>query len=103
MAPPPSIPVPTATAAAPAPAKPVVPTAAIVAAMVNSGKNISDLIFSPGKPPQVEVSGHLTVVDIPGVGVMGPEDTSRVAGELIGQNKQALQQLKEDGSADLSY
>src|SRR6266404_3952853 len=103
MATPPSTPVPTVTAAAPAPAKQAVPTAAIVTAMVNSGKNISDLIFSPGKPPQVEFSGHLTVVNVPGVGVMGAEDTSRVAGDLIGPNKQAIQQLKEDGSADLSY
>jgi twitching motility protein PilT len=91
------------TAAAAAPARAAVATAAIVSAMVNSGKGISDLIFSPGRPPQVEVSGHLTAVNIEGVGVMKPEDTARVAGDLIGPNKLAIQQLKEDGSADLSY
>ncbi len=94
---------PAAAAPSAAPAKPVVPTMQIVTAMVNSHPGISDLILSPGRPPQVEVSGHLTVVEIPEVGVLMPDDTQRIAGDLIGQNKIALSTLKEDGSTDLSY
>jgi twitching motility protein PilT len=93
----------TTTMPAVAAAKPVVPTNAIITAMVNSSPGISDLILSPGRPPQVEVSGKLTAIEIAGVGVLMPDDTTRIAGDLIGQNKVAVQTLKEEGSADLSY
>src|SRR4051794_17437693 len=98
------VPAPATTGPAPAAAaKQVVPTPAIVSAMVNSGKNISDLILSPHRFPQVEVSGHLTAVEIPGVGMLLPDDTARVAGDLIGQNKLAMTTLREEGSCDVSY
>ncbi len=71
--------------------------------MVNHHKGISDLIFSPGRPPQVEVSGHLEGVEIPGVGTLSAADTERVANDLIGQNNIARQQLREEGSCDISY
>ena len=71
--------------------------------MVNFAKGVSDLIMSPGRPPQVELNSKLTAVTVPGQGILKPEDTARIAGDLIGPNKVALQQLKEDGSADLSY
>jgi twitching motility protein PilT len=105
-------PAPAATAAAPAqaPTAPAqtaaptpVPTPSIITTMVNFAKGVSDLIMSPGRPPQVELNSKLTAVVIPGQGVLKPEDTARIAGDLIGANKVALQQLKEDGSADLSY
>src|SRR5581483_2026971 len=91
-----------APASAPA-AGSTVPTDAIVTAMVNHHKGISDLIFSPGRPPQVEVSGHLEGVEIPGVGTLSAADTERVANDLIGQNNIARQQLREEGSCDISY
>jgi twitching motility protein PilT len=97
-----------AAAAAPAPAHPpaapaAITTPALITAMVNYAKGVSDLILSPGRPPQVELNSKLTAVTVPGQGILKPEDTARVAGDLIGPNKVALQQLKEDGSADLSY
>ncbi len=95
---------PNAAPAAAAPqAAPVVPTIAIIEAMLNMGKNVSDLILSPGRPPQVELSGQLVPVIVAGVTALSPTDTSRIAGDLIGQNKQAMEQLKTEGSADLSY
>ena len=90
---------PAASAATPAAA---VPTQAIIEAMLNMGKNVSDLIISPGRPPQVELSGKLAPVPVPGVTTLSPADTARIAGDLIGQNKTAFEQLKTDGSADLS-
>jgi twitching motility protein PilT len=77
--------------------------AAMIMAMLDTGAGISDLIFSPGRPPQVEQHGRLTPVDIPQVPVLQPEHTSRVARELIAGNAQALLALNEHGACDLSY
>ena len=78
-------------------------TAAILAAMLDSGSGISDLFFSPGRPPQVEKQGVLMPVAIPQLPVLRPDDTSRIARDLVGQNAVALRTLKEEGSCDLSY
>jgi twitching motility protein PilT len=80
-----------------------VSTQRLIAAMLDSGRGISDLIFSPGRPPQVEQQGHLTRVDIPQLPLLRAEDTARVAGELLRGNETALRTLKEQGACDLSY
>ena len=82
---------------------PVVSTAALIGAMLDSGKGISDLVFSPGRAPQVEKQGHLTAVVVPGLPLLRPEDTARIAGELIRGNETALKTLKDQGACDLSY
>jgi twitching motility protein PilT len=78
-------------------------TARLVGVMLDSGAGISDLIFSPGRPPQVERHGDLAPVDIPGLPLLRPEDTARIARDLIGGNAQVLRTLKEQGACDLSY
>jgi twitching motility protein PilT len=83
-------------------APPAVPTNQILATMLKAG-NVSDLIFSPGRPPQVELSSKLVPVDIPGVGVLSTAYTAKIAGDLIGGNKIAVDKLKEEGSCDVSY
>jgi twitching motility protein PilT len=80
-----------------------VSTPAIITAMVQSAKNTSDLIFSPGRAPQVEVNGQLMQLKIQGVGILSAEDTARIAADLIGRNSSAVQKLKEEGSCDISY
>ena len=75
----------------------------LILAMLDAGAGVSDLIFSPGRPPQVEQHGELTVVPIPDVPMLEPEHTSRVARELIGGNEHALRTLKDNGACDLSY
>jgi twitching motility protein PilT len=87
-----------ASAAAPAPAP--FSTASLLAAMLRSAPKISDLFFSPGKPPMVEVNGHLSPV---GARVLTPDDTRHIASELIGNNKHSLGNLREHGSCDVSY
>jgi len=77
--------------------------AAMIIAMLDTGAGISDLIFSPGRPPQVEQHGRLIPVVIPQVPVLQPEHTSRIARELIAGNAQALLALNEHGACDLSY
>jgi twitching motility protein PilT len=95
-----SVPVPTIPAAATAPP---VTTPVIIATMLRAAPKISDLIFSPGRAPQVEVNGELVQLKIPGVGVLKPEDTARIAVDLMGGNKLALDKLKEEGPCDISY
>jgi twitching motility protein PilT len=80
-----------------------VPTNAVLAAMLKVSSKVSDLIFSPGRPPQVEVSGQLVGVKIAELAVLTPDDTRRIAGDLIGTNKQAVTKLREQGACDLSY
>ena len=78
-------------------------TTDLIGAMLDSGTGISDLIFSPGRAPQVERHGDLTPVAIPDLPVLRPEDTARVAGDLIGGKEQALRTLQQEGAVDLSY
>jgi twitching motility protein PilT len=88
-------------AAASSPA--AIATAALITAMIDSGKGISDLIFSPGRAPQVERQGDLTPVNVAELPVLRPEDTARIAADLIAGNDQALRALKDQGACDLSY
>ena len=104
MATPPIPPGPAAPEAAPAAAPaPMLPTPVILGAMLRAAKNVSDLIFSPGRFPQVEQNGQLVPVKIAGVPLLTPEDTARIASHLIGGNKSALEKLKSEGSCDISY
>jgi twitching motility protein PilT len=84
-------------------AAPPVATNTIIATMLRAAPKISDLIFSPGRAPQVEVNGELVQLKIAGVGVLKPDDTARIANDLMGRSKHALEKLKEEGSCDISY
>jgi len=80
-----------------------IPTPVLLAGMLRASEKVSDLIFSPGRPPQVEIHGQLTVVEIPGASQLTQDDTRRIAADLIGTNKQAITTLREQGSCDVSY
>ena len=68
--------------------------------MLRTAPQISDLFFSPGKPPLVEVHGKLAQV---GGRALTPDDTRRIANDLIGDNQYAQKNLREHGSCDVSY
>jgi twitching motility protein PilT len=100
----------TTASAQPTPAAPTaqtapqpVPTATLIASMLKASEKISDLIFSPGRAPQVEISGQLAQLKIPGVGILSAEDTARIAADLIGRNEHAVGKLRAEGSCDISY
>lgn len=78
-------------------------TPSIISAMLRTSRRASDLIFSPGRLPQVEANGQLIGVKIPSVETLTSEDTARIAADLIGGNKQAVEKLREQGSCDISY
>jgi twitching motility protein PilT len=78
-------------------------TAAVIGAMLDQGRGVSDLVFSPGRPPQVEQSGNLVAVAVAGLPILSPDDTARIANDLIGGNQIALRTLRDQGACDLSY
>jgi twitching motility protein PilT len=71
--------------------------------MLKSGSHVSDLIFSPGRAPQIEVSGELVELKFKGLECLTAEDTRLIAHDLIGKNDHPVRKLEQDGSADLSY
>jgi twitching motility protein PilT len=89
------------TAAAAAPAAAPISTPTLLAAMLRTSQKISDLFFSPGKPPLVEINGKLTPAGA--TRALTGEDTRRIASDLIGNNEDARDNLSKLGSCDVSY
>ncbi|MES2568516.1 MAG: PilT/PilU family type 4a pilus ATPase [Verrucomicrobiota bacterium] len=77
----------------------------VLAIMLEAGgRGTSDLVFVVGQPPQVELNGELTPVNIPGLNpVLVPEHTAQFASVLVGDNDRLALDLKENGSCDTSY
>ncbi len=82
---------------------PTFSTSSVIWAMIDSGSGISDLILSPGRPPQVEQHGELSAVEIRGLDMLRGADTARLARDIIGDNRTALHALQDQGACDLSY
>ena len=78
-------------------------THALLAAILRANNQVSDLIFSPGRMPQVEINGQLIGVQGAGLLPFTADDTRRIASDLIGNNQHATENLKELGSCDVSY
>jgi twitching motility protein PilT len=78
-------------------------TAQLVAAMLKSSPHVSDLIFSPGRAPQVEVSGQLVELKYKGLEYLTSQDTNLIASDIMAKNETSIRKLEQDGSADLSY
>ncbi len=86
-----------------APAQRVIHTAQLITAMLKSNTHVSDLIFSPGRAPQIEVSGQLVELKYKGLERLSAADTKSIAYDIMGDNEHPLRKLDQDGSADLSY
>jgi twitching motility protein PilT len=71
--------------------------------MLGVSDKVSDLIFSPGRPPQVELVGKLQGVPVPGLEKLTPAHTAGIAKLIIGNHQQAASSLEKFGSADLSF
>jgi twitching motility protein PilT len=78
-------------------------TVKLIAAMMKSKPHTSDLIFSPGRFPQVEVDGQLVELAFSGLNRFSPDDTMAIARDLIGDSQHHIKQLENTGSADLSH
>src|ERR1700750_2436400 len=71
--------------------------------MLSVSDRVSDLIFSPGRAPQVELMGELQPVEIPGLEKLLPTHTAGIARIIIGNHQTAGENLEKFGSADLSF
>ncbi|HYJ46635.1 MAG TPA: PilT/PilU family type 4a pilus ATPase [Pyrinomonadaceae bacterium] len=88
---------------------PVPDFAEVLRRMLAVSDKVSDLIFSPGRPPQVELIGKLQPVHIPGLEKLTPAHTAGIAKLIIsshlraGHSGTSAQNLEQHGSADLSF
>jgi len=76
---------------------------AIIGKMLAAGANVSDLVFSPGRAPQVELTGDLHEVEIDGYERLKPAQIKAMADVMLLGNEQGQDTLDRKGSADISY
>ena len=76
---------------------------ALLRQMLKTSDKVSDLLFSPGRPPQVELAGKLMPVRFPGLEKLTPAHTGGMAKVIIGNHSSATDSLEKSGSADLSF
>ncbi|HKR61382.1 MAG TPA: PilT/PilU family type 4a pilus ATPase [Pyrinomonadaceae bacterium] len=75
----------------------------IIERMLLLSDRISDLNFSVGQLPQVEINGKLTPVQPLGMQKLTPYQTEIIAMTLLHGNPDAAERLARNGTADLSY
>jgi twitching motility protein PilT len=75
----------------------------IIERMLLVSDEISDLNFSVGQPPQVEINGKLTPVEPLSLQKLTPYQTEVIAMALLRGNQDAAERLAHTGTADLSY
>jgi twitching motility protein PilT len=76
---------------------------AILEAMLKVSDRVSDLNFSVGRPPQVEVDGQLVPVTFPGLPRLTPFQTETIAMQMMRGDRDLARTLLTNGSVDLSY
>ncbi|CAN5188366.1 PilT/PilU family type 4a pilus ATPase [soil metagenome] len=77
--------------------------APIIEQMLLVSENVSDLNFSCGQKPQVEINGVLYSASPIGLGRLSAFQTELIAMSLIRDNPDAAEQLFRSRTADLSY
>ena len=75
----------------------------IIERMLLVSDKISDLNFSVGQLPQVEINGKLTPVQPLGLQKLTPYQTEIIAMTLLQENAEAAERLVRTGTTDLSY
>lgn len=75
----------------------------VLTRMLAAGPNVSDLIFSPGRPPQVELTGDLHGVPIAGLERLTTQNIKAMADLMLLGNEQGTEVLEKKGSTDISY
>lgn len=75
----------------------------IIERMLLVSDKISDLNFSVGQLPQVEINGKLTPVQPLGLQKLTPYQTEIIAMALMQGNPDAAERLANTGTSDLSY
>jgi len=76
---------------------------AILEAMLKVSDRVSDLNFSVGRPPQVEIDGQLVAVNFTGFPRLTPFQTEIIALHMLRGDRDLTRTLLQNGSVDLSY
>jgi twitching motility protein PilT len=76
---------------------------AILDAMLKMSERVSDLNFSVGRPPQVEIDGQLVAINFPGLPRLTPYQTEMIAMHMLRGDRELTRTLLTNGSVDLSY
>jgi twitching motility protein PilT len=72
--------------------------------MLASQPEVSDLLFTVGRPPQVEAYGELKPVELnPPIAQLTPFQVETIALNMIGDNLWQIEDLLRHGSCDASY
>jgi len=77
--------------------------AKVLKQMLDVSDKVSDLIFSPGRPPQIELVSKLQGVPIAGLEKLTPAQTYAIAKLIIGTHETSIESLEKYGSTDLSF
>jgi len=77
--------------------------APIIEQMLLTSENVSDLNFSCGQTPQVEINGTLYSTSPLGLGRLTAYQTEMIAMSILRDNPEASAQLARLRTADLSY
>jgi twitching motility protein PilT len=85
------------------PAPPQLNLIGVLQRMLSVSDKVSDLIFSPGRAPQVELVGELREIPIPGLEKLLPAHTAMIAKMMMGNQQVAAENLEKYGSADVSF
>jgi twitching motility protein PilT len=75
----------------------------ILGHMLAVDPKVSDLIFSPGRPPQIELNSDLQGVPTTGIEKLTPELIKAIADLMLLGNKTGHETLERTGSSDISY
>src|ERR1700753_1713648 len=76
---------------------------ALLGAMLKMSARVSDLNFSVGRQPQVEIDGQLVAVNFPGLPRLTPYQTEMIALHMMRGDRELMRTLLQNGSVDLSY
>jgi twitching motility protein PilT len=76
----------------------------LLSAMIGSGEDISDLLFTVGKPPFIEVHGCLNELPITNLAsVFGSTEIDQLVDHIINGDERLRHDLANFGSCDCSY
>src|ERR1043166_7223521 len=76
----------------------------ILSTMLDAHPDVSDLLFTVDKPPQVESYGELKTVKLePPIEKLTPFQTEMIALNMIGENQWHIEDLLRHGSCDTAY
>jgi twitching motility protein PilT len=82
---------------------PLPPTNELIAQLVKAAENVSDIFLSPMRTPQVRVNGRIISPIFSTYPELLPDDTRRIASDLIGNRPNVQPRLDAEGSCDFSF